>query len=124
MSRILVVEDDAPFREMLRKVLERAGHEVEEAKNGSVALERYRQQTSDLIITDLVMPDKEGIETIIDFRRLNPGVKIIAISGGGQVKPKVTLAMALRLGASRALAKPFTPQELLAAVDEVLAEVS
>jgi CheY-like chemotaxis protein len=123
MPRILVVEDDVPFREMLRKILERAGYEVQEAQNGHVALELYRQQPSDLIITDLVMPEKEGIETILEFRRLNSAVKIIAISGGGRMNPAVNLAMAQKLGANRTLAKPFAPQELLDAIAEVLAEL-
>jgi CheY-like chemotaxis protein len=123
MPRILVVEDDVPFREMLRKTLERAGYEVQEAQNGNGALELYRQQPSDLIIMDLVMPEKEGIETILEFRRLNPALKIIAISGGGEMNPKVTLAMAQKLGARRTLAKPFATQELLGAIADVLAEL-
>lgn len=123
MPLILVVEDDGPFREMLRKILERAGYEVEEAKDGNVALVRYRERASDLIIMDLVMPQKEGIETILDLRRLNPAVRIIAISGGGRLNPEVTLPMARRLGASLTLTKPFAPQELLGAVAEVLAAV-
>ena len=122
MPRILVVEDDRPFREMLRKILERAGHEVEEADNGNVCIELYRKMASDVVIMDLVMPDKEGIETIMDLRRMNPEVKIIAISGGGRMRPDGPLAMAKKLGAGRSLAKPFTPQELLGAVAEVLAE--
>lgn len=120
MPRILVVEDDGPFRQMVRKILERAGYDVEEAKDGNAALVRFREQASDLVITDLVMPDKEGIETIMELRSVDPEVKIIAMSGGGRLKPEVTLAMARGLGARLTLAKPFSPQDLLGAVAEVL----
>ena len=94
MSRILLIDDDEAFRKMLHKILESAGYEVQDAANGKVALELYRQKASDLIITDLVMPEKEGIETIREFCRIHPGVKIIAISGGGRMNPKLNLAMA------------------------------
>jgi CheY-like chemotaxis protein len=121
MARILLVDDDEQFRKMLHKALERAGYEVQDAQNGDAALEMYRQCPSDLIITDLVMPEKEGIETIVELRRLNPAVKIIAISGGGRMNPATTLAMAQKLGARRTLAKPFAPHELLDTISQVLA---
>src|SRR3989442_7221667 len=113
MPRILVVDDDEPFRKMLHKSLERAGYEVRDAPNGKVALELDREDPSDLIITDPIMPEKEGIETIVEFRRIHPDVKIIAISGGARMNSKVNLAMAQRLGANHILAKPFSQQEIL-----------
>ena len=122
MPRILLVDDNEPFRKMLHKTLEHAGYEVQEAPNGKAALEAYRHQPSDLVITDLVMPEKEGIETIMEFRRLNPAIRIIAISGGGRMKPKSNLEMAAKLGARATLAKPFSQQELLQAIKQVLAE--
>jgi len=122
MSRILLVDDDEDFRKMLHKILARAGYQVEDAPNGQAALEIYQARPSDLIVTDLVMPEKEGIETIVEFRRQNPAVKIIAISGGSRITPTVNLAMAQKLGARRTLAKPFAPQELLDAIAQVLAE--
>lgn len=109
---------------MLCKVLEKAGHEVRDAANGRVALELYRQEPGDLIITDLVMPEKEGLESIRELRRLNPAVKIIAISGGGRMDPRLNLVMAQNLGARKTLAKPFSNQEILDTVALVLAEGS
>jgi CheY-like chemotaxis protein len=124
MSRILLVDDDEDFRRMLCKVLEKAGHEVRDAANGKAALELYRQEPGDLIITDLVMPVKEGLESIREFRRLNPSVKIIAISGGGRMDPRLNLVIAQHFGARQTLAKPFSNQEILDAVALVLGDVS
>lgn len=94
MPLILIIDDDDQIREMLRQMLERAGYEVTDAPNGKVAMKLYREQPADLIITDLIMPGKEGIETIIELRRDFPEVKIIAISGGGRIAPRDYLAMA------------------------------
>ena len=121
MHRILLVDDDDPFRTMLHKTLERAGYEVQDAPNGRVALALYLENPGALIITDLVMPEKEGLETILELRRNHPGAKIIAISGGGRMNAKVNLVMAEKLGATRTLAKPFSQQELFDAVSNVLA---
>jgi DNA-binding response OmpR family regulator len=105
---------------MLQKVLEHAGYEVETASNGKTGLKLYRENPSDLIITDLVMPEKEGLETIMELRRTTPSVKILAISGGGRLKPHVNLVMAEKLGAAKSVAKPFSHQEILDAVAEIL----
>jgi DNA-binding response OmpR family regulator len=120
MPRILLIDDNAPFRGMLQKVLEHAGYEVETASNGKTGLKLYRENPSDLIITDLVMPEKEGLETIMELRRTTPCVKILAISGGGRLKPHVNLVMAEKLGAAKSVAKPFSHQEILDAVAEIL----
>lgn len=122
MARILLVEDDEAVREILRKTLVAAGYEVEEAPDGVVALAAYRRQPIDLVITDLVMPEKDGLETIMDLRRLNPAVKIIAMSGGGWTlgPGQIYLETARVLGALEILAKPFTASTLLTAVSEVL----
>lgn len=123
MSRILLVDDDdEDFRNMLHKTLERAGYDVDPASNGKFVLEMYRQHPCDLILTDLVMPEKEGLETITEVRRFNPRVKIIAMSGGGRSGPRGYLDIAKKLGARRTLAKPFSQQEILDAIAEVLAE--
>jgi len=106
---------------MLRETLEQAGHEVEEAANGKLALELHRRKPCQMVITDLIMPVKEGIETIVELRRLDPSVKIIAMSGGGVTKPGNNLAIAEKLGASMTLTKPFMQEELLKAVSKVLA---
>ena len=123
MATILLVEDDDAVRDVLRKTLEAAGHEVEGAANGDLGLAAYRRQARDLVITDLVMPEKNGLETIMELRRLNPAVKIIAISGGGRTLGlgQLYLESAQALGAGQILAKPFSAAALLSAVTEVLA---
>ena len=120
MARILVIEDDAQVRAMLRQMLERAGYEVVEAPDGRAGVRLYRQEKADLIITDLIMPEKEGIETITELRRDFPDVKIIAISGGGRIAPEVYLRMARSLGALRTFAKPIERKEIIETVQELL----
>ena len=124
MASILLMEDDDQLRTMLRLLLTRSGHQVWAAANGTGACELYQQQGFDLVITDLVMPDVEGLEMIMDLRRINQNVRIIAISGGGQRGGKSTaeeyLLIAQKLGAQLTLAKPFDNQEFLDAVSLVL----
>jgi DNA-binding response OmpR family regulator len=120
VSRILVIEDDDQTRRMLRQMMERAGHEVIDAPNGEVALELFRDAPADLVITDILMPERDGIETIRDFRREFPEVKIIAISGGGRDGVMDFLPVARQLGACRTFNKPAGRQELLTAIDEEL----
>ncbi len=107
---------------MLRLTLERLGYEVDEAENGVVACRKFRESPFDLTITDIVMPEKEGIGTIIDLRREFPDAKIIAISGGARGGPDIYLDSAERFGAARTFTKPVDPQELLRAVRELLGE--
>lgn len=121
MGRILVVEDDKAVRDLLREILERAGHDVMDASNGQEAITMYKASPADLIITNILMPEKEGLETIQELRRDHPEIKIIAISGGGQIGPSDYLDVAKRFGASRTFSKPFNRKELLEAVDELLA---
>ncbi|MCK4486272.1 MAG: response regulator [Desulfobacterales bacterium] len=120
MAKILIIDDEEQVRLYLRKILEPEGHEVEEASDGKVGIRLYREEPADLIIMDIFMPEKEGFETIRELRRDYPDVKIIAISGGGKRVDLEILPMAKRFGALRALAKPFTRQEMLDAVQEVL----
>jgi DNA-binding response OmpR family regulator len=121
VPHILLVDDDALLRDALHKTLVRAGHDVEDASDGEAALAAYRRRPHDLVITDIVMPNKEGLDTIRVLRQLDPGVKIIAMSGGGLGKADDYLALAQKLGAARVLAKPFTGADIVAAVAEVLA---
>jgi CheY-like chemotaxis protein len=123
VATILLVDDDEGVRTLLHKALVAAGHEVEDAWNGDIALAAYRREPRDLVITDLVMPEKDGLETIMALRRLNPAVKIIAMSGGGRALGlgQLYLDTASTFGAHRILAKPFTSTALLTAVSEVLA---
>lgn len=124
MPRILLVEDDDAVRGILRKALVSAGYEVEEAADGDLAVAAYRRQRSDVVITDLVMPQKDGLAAIIELRRLDPAVKIIAMSGGGRTlgPGQLYLESARLFGAHRLLAKPFNAAALLTAVSEVLSE--
>ena len=120
MKNILVIEDDDQIRALLRQILEREGYRVSEAPNGEKGIKLYRQQPADLVITDLIMPEKEGIETIIELKRVYPEVKILAISGGGKVNPEIYLDMAEKLGATYAIKKPFGRGEILEAVHNLL----
>jgi DNA-binding response OmpR family regulator len=121
MANILLVDDDAPFVKMQRDFLRHAGHTVSTAGNGKEAMDLVAVNDFDLVITDLIMPEKEGIETILELRRKAPKIKIIAMSGGGGwIDIRDSLTMAQQLGASLTLAKPFSGEELTAAVAQVL----
>ncbi|MCD6296968.1 MAG: response regulator [Deltaproteobacteria bacterium] len=120
MALILIIDDDTEIREVLRQILERAGYEVMEASDGREGINLYRERQADLIITDIVMPKKDGLETITDLRVEFPGSKIIAISGGGRLDPKPYLELAEGFGADRLLTKPFGHEELLEAVQALL----
>jgi len=120
MTRILVIDDEESVRTVLRQMLEKEGYEIEDAEDGAVGLKLLHEHLPDLIITDLFMPEKEGIETMIEVRKHFPQVKIIAISGGGRMGKLDLLPMAESFGAQRTLAKPFERQELLETVKDVL----
>jgi CheY-like chemotaxis protein len=120
MPRILLVDDDDSFRKMLRITLVKMGYDVREARNGKEALGFFEQEQPDVVMTDLVMPEKEGLETIMELRRKQHGVKIIAMSGGGRVSAKDYLRIAKAMGADRVLAKPFSNDELRLALDGLL----
>ena len=120
MARVLLIDDNESLRTSLRRILVQAGHEVTEASNGGAALQAYRREPPDLVITDIVMPDKEGLETIRELRRFDPNAKIIAMSGAAEGRADPYLTLALRLGATWALAKPFSREEVLTAIAEVL----
>ena len=105
---------------MLRITLEQAGHTVTEAANGREALAVYRPEVHELVITDLIMPEKEGLETIAGLRRRHSAARIIAMSGGNRYSPNTYLSTAQALGASRVFAKPFANAQLLACIAELL----
>jgi DNA-binding response OmpR family regulator len=107
---------------MLRLTLTHFGHTVIEARNGKEGLELFRSAGADLLITDIVMPEKEGLEVLMELRRSHSRVKIIAISGGGRQNAEDYLHMAKRMGAAKVLAKPFSNEALLAAINELLAD--
>ena len=115
MARILLVEDDEQVRLMLKDLLEGEGYEIQEASNGKEALQSFASSLPDLVLTDLVMPDTEGIEMIIKMRKSNPNVRIVAMSGGVDY-----LNLAKQLGALRTLTKPFSNQAVLDVVKATL----
>lgn len=123
MARILIIDDDDLLRGVLAKALGYAGHEVIQAADGLQGTDLFHATPVDLVVTDLIMPVQEGVETIVRLRRDNPKIPIIAISGG-VTNSKLYLDMAGKIGARRILPKPFTPQELIAVVDEVLADTA
>ena len=121
MAKILVIDDDAAARRMISRVLTDAGHQVVSAGDGVEGMRRFRAEAPDLVITDIIMPEQEGMQTIAEIRGCGSKVAVIAISGGGAGAGTLYLSMAEELGADAALAKPFRPPELLALVEQMLA---
>ena len=120
MARILIIDDNDATRDVLRQALERAGYEVVEAPDGRIGLEHQRAMPAEVIITDILMPEQEGFETIRELRRDFPTAGIIAMSGGGQIGCDTLLTIAERLGAQRVLQKPFGLRDMLDAVQQLL----
>lgn len=116
MAFILVVDDDALFRTTLRSILERAGHEVAEAGDGKLGLAAYRKRRPDLVLIDMIMPNREGVETIVDLRADGGAPPIIAMSGGGFDGGGLYLTLASGVGADAVLKKPIRAKDLLAMV--------
>ena len=121
MARILVIDNEQLARFAIRKMLLSAGHQVVEAENGVVATDLCKVEAFDLVITDILMPEKEGIATIHELKREFPNAKIIAVSGGG-FTGKDYLPMAKDLGADYTFPKPFRIEELIQALNELLAK--
>jgi DNA-binding response OmpR family regulator len=122
LANLLVVDDDKAVRIMLRKMLETDSHDVVTAQNGIDALNCLRKQLPDIVILDIIMPEKEGFETIVEIRRDYPTLKIIAISGGGSIGATNYLKLAKTLGANLTIEKPIHMKELLAAVRQLASE--
>jgi CheY-like chemotaxis protein len=123
--RILVVDDNDQLATLIQKLLGRANHFVIRASDGEEALKLYNPNTIDVVLTDLVMPKKEGLELIRELRKINPDVRIVAMSGDGSgLRSEAYLKVAGHFGASCVLRKPFSSEELLAAVERVCSEQS
>lgn len=120
MKRILVIDDSPDQREVLCAVLSNAGYAVEEAADGKDGLQKQREQRSDLAIVDIFMPEMDGFETMTALRESYPTLPLLAVSGGGSLKAFKWMDVAYRLGADRALEKPFKTDELLASVQELV----
>jgi DNA-binding response OmpR family regulator len=118
--RVLIIDDDEQIRVLLEQMMHWAGFEVMVAENGKVGMQLQQQNPADLVITDLIMPEQEGLETISRLKKDYQGIKIIAISGGGRIGPEAYLPAALELGADKVFSKPFDVQEIVDAVREML----
>jgi CheY-like chemotaxis protein len=121
MARILVIDDDADVLRSVRRVLEVHGHTVREAADGGTALRHFAGDPTDLVLTDIFMPQMDGIELIMRVKATFPEARVIAMSGGGALPSENVLGAASMLGAEDVLAKPFTPDELVEAVERALA---
>ncbi|MEO7701414.1 MAG: response regulator [Opitutus sp.] len=124
LLRILVVDDDFHIRESLRIKLEQAGHTVSLAPDGGEAVKALKRGVFDIVVTDILMPDKDGFELIGDIRRKWPKVRIVAISGGGRIGTEQLLVAAAGLGADAVIAKPFSYPQLSAVLGSVLSGVA
>jgi CheY-like chemotaxis protein len=122
MAIVLIIDDDPQIRCMLGRVLRRADHQVLEAADGNEGLAACRRRRPDVVLTDIVMPEKEGIGTIVELRREWPELPIIAMSGAARYGGRDYLDAARHLGAARALEKPFLPRQVLEAIEELLAD--
>ncbi len=121
MARILVIDDEEPVRTLVREMLQRAGHQVEEAVDGEQGLAAFHRSPADLVITDILMPAKGGLVTIKEIRAAAPDAKIIAMSGGGKTGKLSFLSTARTFPGVRTLKKPFRRNELLTLVEATLA---
>jgi CheY-like chemotaxis protein len=120
MAKILVLDDEPSILLMIKKMLEKEGHEVDIALNGVEGMKLFEINRPDLLITDIIMPEKEGLETIHELRRKFPDLKIIAISGGGRIGPDGYLPGAILLGANMVFQKPLDQKEFMQAVSVLL----
>lgn len=121
MATILIIDDDEALRGTMRRILERKGHDVLEAGDGREGMALFRERGPDVVITDLIMPEQEGIETILQLKEEHAGARVLAVSGGGRVGPGGPLSDAVELGADASLAKPFSVEQLQQAVERLLA---
>ena len=124
MASILVIDDEKLQRAILRKILEGAGHTVLDAKDGKQALRMYGENPTDLVISDMYMPEMDGLEFLVRVCEVFPKARIIALSGGGFMGKEEVLTAASRLGAVGVLEKPYTVEECLEMVEKVLKEDS
>ena len=122
MTAILVVDDDRDVRDMLQRLLERAHYDVTTVEDGKQALSTFQDKRYEVVITDILMPEKEGIETIIELRKLRPDLKIIAISGGGRGDAVHYLQVAKAFGADHTMSKPFACNDMLQVIHTLMTQ--
>lgn len=119
-KKILIIDDEVDILFMLRKMMERAGFIVTLASNGREGMERFYEDPPDMVITDIIMPEKEGLEIIREMKKKQPALKVIAISGGGRISADSYLETASYFGANRIFQKPFTQSEIISAAKTLL----
>jgi DNA-binding response OmpR family regulator len=119
ITRILVIDDNSDIRNTLRWLLEGEGYMVSVAVNGLEGLRRQRKEPADIVVTDIFMPEQDGIETLWKFREEFPSVPIVVMSGGGAARGTDYLSVARELGAAKTLKKPLNPQELIDVVGQI-----
>ena len=112
MADVVLVDDDELVRATVKQFLERDGHQVRVALNGNQALHLIDDREPDLVITDIIMPEREGIETLLELKKTRPELKIVVMSGGGRIGRVDHLKVAASLGADATLVKPFTAAQL------------
>lgn len=120
MNTILIIDDNDMFCGMLKQLLENEGYDVVVASDGNSGINHFQENKPDLVICDLIMPEKEGLETITVLQRIDCKTPIIAVSGGGRVGPEMYLELAETMGARHTFSKPFVSREFLKAVAECL----
>lgn len=121
MTRVLVIDDEREIRTLLRLALESFGYEVREAENGEQGLKSCQEERPDVVLLDIFMPEKDGLETLRELRLINPDMRVIVMSGGGGQRNVGILRPAMLLGASRMLVKPFPLAQLQQIIAETLA---
>ncbi len=124
MSKILIIDDEKDIRNLFRELLEKEGYEVFEADNGITGLETFKKENTDMVITDIIMPKKEGLATILELRKDNPDLKIIAITGGGYIIRRDFLGYAQKFGANEVLTKPLKLDILVETVNNLMQETT
>ncbi len=120
MAGIMIVEDQAEFREMLKEALSRRKYSIIEASDGKEAMLKFKASIVDLVVTDILMPEEDGLKVIMKLKEIKPGIKIIAISGGGKAGHGNYLNLAKALGADDILSKPFSLSTLISRIEELL----
>jgi len=120
LARILIIDDNEGVRDVLQQMLEQSGYEVEQASNGYEGVRLFKEKVPDLVITDIIMPGMDGVETIMELRLQAPDVKVIAISGGDHIAPESYLKVIKNLGTICELKKPINREELLYAVRDLI----
>ena len=120
MPSILIIDDDDSLRDALRRTLHKEGYTIMEASHGGRGLKQLESAAVDVVLLDMFMPEKDGLETIGELRRMHPGIRVIAMSGGGFKGTVDVLHVAKKMGVRRTLSKPFTREELIEAVAQVV----